>query len=153
MAKAKKTTNTKDAKFAAINENKIEKAIRNSSALEAAFDRAKAFDFDVDIDSACNKPYLKVAERFTIRKIFDLKTGDFVYKLYKEVFYINDPAKHYYETVDEDKVYRRIAAQKEHGDLKWAKALKKNMGVEIVDDGDTTDPTPDTTDTSAGSDL
>ena len=130
-----------DTKFNEINENKVEKADRNSTALAAAIARAADGKFDEDIDCAKGLDLLKIYERFSIHTIFDLATGENKYKLYKEVFYINDPGKKYYDTVAEDKVYRRIAAQKEHGDLKWAKKVAKRLNIKIVDEGDNTTPT------------
>lgn len=122
---------TKDKTFEAMNENKIQKSDRNNTILSNALKRAQKGDFDEDLKNATNMDLLKVYERFTIREIFSIEEGKTFFKLYKEVFYINDPHKYYYETV-EPTVYRRISAQHEQGDSEWAEAVAKEMDIKIV---------------------
>lgn len=129
--KVKKGIKMTDKKFEELNENKIQKSDRNNTILHNALNRAKKGDFDEDINDASFQDYLKVYERFSIREMFSLKEGKTYFKLYKEVFYINDPHKYYFETV-EPTVYRRIAAQKEEGDKEWADAVAKEMNIEII---------------------
>lgn len=127
-----KTANTtKDATFEAMNENKIQKSNRNNTILNNALKRAQKGDFDEDVKNVTGEDLLKVTERFSIREIFSIEEGKTFFKLYKEVFYINDPHKHYFETV-EPTVYRRIATQHEQGDAEWAEAVSKEMGIEII---------------------
>lgn len=127
-----KTANTtKDATFEAMNENKIQKSNRNNTILNNALKRAQKGDFDEDVKNVTGEDLLKVTERFSIREIFSVEEGKTFFKLYKEVFYINDPHKHYFETV-EPTVYRRIAAQHEQGDAEWAEAVSKEMDIEII---------------------
>lgn len=121
----------KDTKFDEMNENKVEKSDRNNVILANALKRAQEGDFDEDIDDAKGRDFLKVYERFTIREVFSLSEGKRFFKLYKEVFYINDPHKYYFDTV-EPTVYRRIAGQKEQGDKKWAEAVAKEMNITII---------------------
>lgn len=123
-------TNT-DAKFQAIAENKVEKAMRNNETFKAIIDRARKGEYDEDIEFATNEDFLKVYERFSIREMFSLTEGKDYYKLYKEVFYIQDPHKYYIDTVDET-IYRRIASQKEEGDKEWAEAIAKELNLDIV---------------------
>lgn len=139
---AKENTKTDD-KFTSINENKVEKSTRNSAALAAVIDRAKKGEFDVDIDCARGMDLLKVNEIFSIHKIFDLATGEDKYKLYKEVLYVDDPGKYYYEKVGDGTVYRRIAAQKEHGDKKWADKVAKKLGIKVISDDGVSESTED----------
>lgn len=127
-----KTANaTKDATFEAMNENKIQKSDRNNTILSNALKRAQKGDYDEDVKNVTGEDLLKVTERFSIREIFSIEEGKTFFKLYKEVFYINDPHKHYFETV-EPTVYRRIAGQHEQGDAEWAEAVAKEMGIEII---------------------
>ena len=125
-----------DKKFDEINENKVEKSIRNTKEFAAAIERASKGDFDEDLNDATGMDLLKVTEKWSIRKSFSLTEGKHFYKLYKEVFYVEDPHKYYFDTV-EPTIYRRIAGQKEQGDLDWAKAVSKEMGIDIVDDSQT----------------
>lgn len=122
---------SKDETFEAMNENKIEKSDRNNTILQNALKRAQKGDFDEDITDAKGKDLLKVHEKFSIREIFSIAEGKTFFQLYKEVFYINDPHKYYFETV-EPTVYRRIAKQSEKGDKDWAEAVAKEMGINIV---------------------
>lgn len=124
-------TMTKDATFEAMNENKIQKSARNNTILANALKRAKKGDFDEDLNEVKGMDLLKVTEIFSIREIFSIEEGKTFFKLYKEVFYINDPHKYYFETV-EPTVYRRISGQHEQGDEDWAKAVAKEMGIEII---------------------
>lgn len=123
---------TEDKAFKNITENKVEKSVRNNKLFKKAIKRAQEGDFDENVICVKGKNLLKVCEKWSIRKAFDIAQGKHYYKLFKEVFYINDPQKHYYDTV-EGKVYRRIAAQKENGDLEWAKAVAEELGAEIVE--------------------
>ena len=122
-----------DTKFQEINENKVEKSIRNSKEFKEALERAMKGEFDKNIDSATGLNFLKVYENWTIRKIFSLEKGEDYYKLYKEVFYIENPGKHYFDTVNPT-IYRRIAAQHEQGDKNWAEAVAKHLGIKIIGD-------------------
>ena len=114
-----------------IEENKIEKSLRNSKAFKNALHRASKGDFDDDLQSATNMDLLKVTEKFVIREIFCLEKGSTYFKLYKEVYYVEDPHKYYFDTVNPG-VYRRIAGQKETGDKKWAERIAKEYGCDIV---------------------
>lgn len=114
-----------------IEENKIEKSLRNSEAFKNALDRASKGDFDEDLQSATNMDLLKVTEKFVIREIFSLEKGTTYFKLYKEVYYVEDPHKYYFDTVNPS-VYRRIAGQKETGDKEWAKRIAKEYGCAII---------------------
>ena len=122
-----------DEKFARIVENKIQKSVRNTREFKNALNRALMGGYDEDIDDATGAPFLKVCERWTIRKIFSLETGEDYYKLYKEVYYIENPGKYYFEEVDPT-IYRRIAAQHEEGDRQWAEAVSKHENIPIVED-------------------
>lgn len=122
-----------DNKIKELTENKVEKSVRNSKALEAAIKRASKGEYDTDIDSSKGMQLLKITEKWTIRKVFSIIEGKHFYKLFKEVFYINDPAKKYYDTV-EPTIYRRVAAQKEHGDLDWAKAVAAELNATIIEE-------------------
>lgn len=122
-----------DTKFKELNENKIEKSIRNSKKFAEILARAQKGEFDENIDDATGADFLKVTEIFSIHKQFDLAEGKEYYKLYKEVFYVEDPHKYYFDTV-EPTIYRRIAAQKEHGDKKWAEAVASEMKIKIVEE-------------------
>lgn len=121
-----------DEVFNQLNENKVEKSIRNSKEFAKAIERANKGDFDIDTDDVTNADLLKVTEKWSIRKQFSLAEGKHFYKLYKEVFYIENPHKYYFETVDPI-VYRRIAGQKETGDKAWADAVAKEMKIDIVE--------------------
>lgn len=120
-------------KFQQITENKVEKSLRNTKEFAKALSRASKGEFDEELDCATNMDLLKVTELWTIRKQFCLDEGKHFYKLYKEVFYIENPHKYYFETVNPT-VYRRIAAQKEHGDKDWADAVAKELGIAIIDE-------------------
>lgn len=122
-----------DEHFARMVENKIQKSIRNTREFKTALNRALMGGYDEDIDDATGAPFLKVCERWTIRKIFSIETGEDYYKLYKEVYYIENPGKYYFEEV-EPTIYRRIAAQHEEGDRKWAEAVSKHENIQIVED-------------------
>ena len=122
-----------DEAFKNLTENKVEKSLRNSEAFKNALHRASKGDFDKDIDDACGADFLKVTEIWSIRKMFSLEEGKDYYKLYKEVFYVEDPHKYYFDTV-EPTVYRRIAGQKEQGDKAWADAVSKHLGIKIVEE-------------------
>ena len=121
-----------DEVFNQLNENKVEKSIRNSKEFAKAIERAKKGEFDVDIDDVTGADLLKITEKWSIRKQFSLAEGKHFYKLYKEVFYIENPHKYYFETVDPT-VFRRIASQKETGDKEWADAVAKEMKIDIVE--------------------
>ena len=122
-----------DEKFARMVENKIQKSYRNTREFKTALNRALMGGYDEDIDDATGAPFLKVCERWTIRKIFSIETGEDYYKLYKEVYYIENPGKYYFEEVNPT-IYRRIAAQHEEGDRKWAEAVSKHENIQIVED-------------------
>ena len=122
-----------DEKFARMVENKIQKSVRNTREFKNALNRALMGGYDEDIDDATGAPFLKVCERWTIRKIFSLETGEDYYKLYKEVYYIENPGKYYFEEVDPT-IYRRIAAQHEEGDRQWAEAVSKHENIPIIED-------------------
>ena len=112
-------------------ENKIEKSLRNSEAFKNALHRASRGNFDEDLESATNMDLLKVTEKWNIREIFSLEKGSTYFKLYKEVYYIENPHKYYYDTV-EPTVYRRIAGQKETGDKKWAERIAQEFNCDIT---------------------
>lgn len=122
-----------DEKFARIIENKIQKSIRNTREFKAALNRALMGSYDEDIEDATGEDFLKVCERWTIRKIFSLELGEDYYKLYKEVYYIEDPHKYYFEEVTPT-IYRRLAAQHEEGDRQWAINVSKHENIAIVED-------------------
>ena len=122
-----------DEKFARMVENKIQKSFRNTREFKNALNRALMGGYDEDIDDATGAPFLKVCERWTIRKIFSIETGEDYFKLYKEVYYIENPGKYYFEEVNPT-IYRRIAAQHEEGDRKWAEAVSKHENIQIVED-------------------
>ena len=122
-----------DEKFARMVENKIQKSFRNTREFKNALNRALMGAYDEDIEDATGEPYLKVCERWTIRKIFSIETGEDYYKLYKEVYYIENPGKYYFEEVNPT-IYRRIAPQHEEGDRKWAEAVSKHENIQIVED-------------------
>lgn len=117
--------------YKAIEENKIEKSLRNSKEFNKALVRATKGDFDEDLTSATGMNLLKVTEVFNIREIFSIEQGSTYFKLYKEVYYIENPGKYYFDTV-EPTVYRRIAGQHETGDKKWAEAVAKEYGCDIT---------------------
>ena len=122
------------------NENKIEKSIRNSEKFLSTLARAASAEFDVELTDAretgellgtsTRLPLLKVTELFTIRKKFSLEQGKNYYQLYKEKFYIENPGSNYFETVD-DTIYRKVVAQKEKGDLKWATAVSERLDIAL----------------------
>ena len=120
-------------KFARMVENKIQKSFRNTREFKNALNRALMGGYDEDIDDATGVPFLKVCERWTIRKIFSIETGEDYFKLYKEVYYIENPGKYYFEEVNPT-IFRRIAAQHEEGDRKWAEAVSKHENIQIVED-------------------
>ena len=122
-----------DEKFARMVENKIQKSVRNTREFKTALNRALMGGYDEDIEDATGAPFLKVCERWTIRKIFSIETGEDYYKLYKEVYYIENPGKYYFEEVNPT-IYRRIAAQHEEGDRKWAEAVSKHENIQIIED-------------------
>lgn len=117
--------------YKALEENKIEKALRNTKEFNKALVRATKGQFDEELTDARGLNLLKVTERFAIREIFNLETGSTYFKLYKEVYYVENPGKYYFETV-EPTVYRRIAGQHEQGDIKWAKAIAKEYNIDIT---------------------
>lgn len=121
-----------DATFQQLNENKIEKSVRNSKAFEVALHRAAKGDFDKDVSDVTNWDLLKVTEKWSIRKQFSIEEGKEYFQLYKEVFYIENCHKYYFETVNPT-VYRRIAKQHEHGDEAWAKAVSEHEKIDIVE--------------------
>ena len=121
-----------DATFQQLNENKIEKSVRNSKAFEVALNRAKKGDFDEDVTDVTNWDLLKVTEKWSIRKQFSIEEGKDYYQLYKEVFYIENAHKYYFETVNPT-VYRRIAKQHERGNEDWAKAVSQHEKIDIVE--------------------
>ena len=112
-------------------ENKVEKSLRNSEAFQKALARAMKGDFDEDLECATNMDLLKITEKWSIREIFNLETGDTYFKLYKEVYYVADPHKYYFETVEQT-IFRRIAGQKEQGDKEWAKKIAAEYGCAIT---------------------
>lgn len=118
--------------FKNLTENKVEKSLRNSEAFKNAMHRASKGEFDEDVTDVCGADLLKVTEIWSIRKMFSLEEGKDYYKLYKEVFYIQDPHKYYFDTV-EPTVYRRISGQKEQGDKEWADAVAKHLGIQIIE--------------------
>lgn len=122
-----------DEAFAHLVENKIQKSVRNTREFKRALNRALLGEYDEDIESATGADYLKVTERWTIRKIFSLELGDNYYKLWKEVFYIDDPHKYYFEEVNPT-IYRRLAPQHEEGDREWAERVAKAMNISIVEE-------------------
>lgn len=122
-----------DVKFNQLNENKVEKSLRNNKAFEDAMHRASKGDFDEDVDCVTGADLLKVVEKWSIRKQFSIEEGKEYYKLYKEVFYVQNPHKYYFDTV-EPTVYRRISGQKEQGDKAWADAVAKYLKISIVED-------------------
>lgn len=122
-----------DAVFNQLTEDKIQKSLRNTSEFNKALERANKGDFDVDTNDATGEDFLKVTEKWTIRKEFNLNEGKHYYRLWKEVFYIQNPHKYYFDVV-EPTVYRRIAKQSEHGDIEWAKSVSKERNVPIVED-------------------
>ena len=122
-----------DTAFNQLNDNKVEKSLRNSKEFAKVIARAQKGEFDVDIDDACGADFLKVTEIWSIRKQFSIEEGKEYYKLYKEVFYVEDPHKYYFDTV-EPTIYRRIAGQKETGDKEWADAVAKYLKIKIVED-------------------
>ena len=122
-----------DTNFKELTENKVEKSLRNSKAFADVLKKAQKGEFDEDLDNATGMDLLKVTEIFTIRKQFSLEKGEDYYKLYKEVFYVEDPHKYYFDTV-EPTIYRRIAGQKETGDKKWADAVSKKLNINIVEE-------------------
>lgn len=122
-----------DTKFNELNENKIEKSLRNCKAFNDALVKATKGKFDEDIADVTGMDLLKVNEKWSIRKQFSLDEGKHYYKLYKEVFYIENPHKYYFETV-EPTVFRRISGQHETGDKEWAEAVAKEMGINIVEE-------------------
>ena len=122
-----------DAAFTKLNENKVEKSLRNTKEFNDAIARAQKGDFDKDITDATGADFLKITERWSIRKDFSIKEGKDFYQLYKEVFYIQNPHKYYFDTV-EPTVYRRIAKQSEQGDKEWADAVAKHLKISIVED-------------------
>ena len=122
-----------DKRFAELVENKIQKSIRNTREFKAALNRALQGGFDEDIDDATGADLLKVVEKWSIRKIFSLETGKDYYKLYKEVYYIEDPHKYYFEVVNPT-IYRRISAQHEQGDIEWAKSVSEHENIPIINE-------------------
>ena len=121
--------------YKAATENKIEKSVRNSAAFKKAFERASNGDFDEDLQSASGMPLLKVTEKFVIRELFSLEEGKPYFKLFKEVYYIENPGKYYFEEVDDTEcptVYRRVAGQHESGDKDWANAVSKEFNCPII---------------------
>ena len=122
-----------DKAFQSINENKVEKSLRNTKEFAKALQRAQKGEFDVDVTDVCGEDLLKVTEIWSIRKQFSIAEGKDFYKLYKEVFYMENPHKYYFETV-EPTIYRRIAGQKEQGDKEWAEAVAKHLGINIVEE-------------------
>lgn len=132
------------------NENKIEKSIRNSEKFLSTLARAASAEFDVELTDAretgellgtsTRLPLLKVTELFTIRKKFSLEQGKNYYQLYKEKFYIENPGSNYFETV-KDTIYRSVVAQKETGDIEWAKAVAEHMDIEVEGEEASTETT------------
>lgn len=121
------------------NENKVEKSFRNTKAFKELFERASKGEFDQELSEARENglegtssrlPLLKVTEIWSIRKHFSIASSQDYYKLYKEKFYINNPGSNYVETVDPT-IYRKVVAQSEEGDKKWAKAVSAHLGVEV----------------------
>lgn len=117
-----------------LNQNKIEKSARNCTALNNALIRATKGEYDQDAPCVTGGDLLKVNEKWSIHKQFNLETGKDQYKLYKEVFYIQDPHKFYFDTV-EPTVYRRISGQHEvYDDKDIAERVAKRYNLTIVDD-------------------
>ena len=122
-----------DEAFKNLTENKVEKSLRNSKAFKDVLHRAAKGEFDEDVTDVCGEDLLKVTEIWSIRKMFSLEEGKDYYKLYKEVFYVENPHKYYFDTV-EPTIYRRISGQKEQGDKEWADAVAKHLGINIVEE-------------------
>ncbi|MBP5421829.1 MAG: hypothetical protein J6Y78_05220 [Paludibacteraceae bacterium] len=131
MAKENKVNNTDEA-FKSLNENKVEKSLRNTKEFADAIKRAQGGEYDVDIEDACGADFIKITEKWSIRKMFSISEGKEYYKLYKEVFYLEDPHKYYFDTVTPT-IYRRISGQKEQGDADWAKAVSEYLKIDIVE--------------------
>ena len=122
-----------DDAFKNLTENKVEKSLRNSKAFKDVLKKASEGKFDIDVTDVCGEDLLKVTEIWSIRKMFSLEEGKDYYKLYKEVFYIENPHKYYFETVNPT-IYRRISGQKEQGDKEWADAVSKHLGIQIIEE-------------------
>lgn len=127
------TKKNEDKAFKNYTENKIEKSIRNTKEFKNALNRAQNGEYDKDVDDVKGDDLLKVCERWTIRKLFSLEKGKDYYKLFKEVFYVENPHKHYFEKVNPD-IYRRLAPQHEEGDKEWADAVSKHENIVIVEE-------------------
>lgn len=121
-----------DKAFKNLTENKVEKSLRNTKEFAEALKRAQKGEYDEDVTDVCGQDLLKVTEIWSIRKIFSLEEGKDYYKLYKEVFYIENPHKYYFDTV-EPTIYRRIAGQHEQGDKEWADAVAKHLNIKIAE--------------------
>ena len=119
-----------DEAFAHLVENKIQKSVRNNREFKNALNRALKGEYDEDIECATGLDFLKVTERWSIRKIFSIELGEDYYKLFKEVYYIDDPHKYYFEEVNPT-IYRRISAQHEEGDRQWAENVAKHFNISI----------------------
>lgn len=122
----------KDEAFAHYIENKIAKSVRNTREFKNALNRALQGGYDEDVADVTGADLLKVCERWSIRKIFSLEKGEDYYKLFKEVFYIENPHKYYFEEVNPT-IYRRLAPQHEEGDRKWADAVALHENIAIID--------------------
>lgn len=122
-----------DNAFKNLTENKVEKSLRNSKAFKDVLKKAGEGKFDIDVTDVCGEDLLKVTEIWSIRKMFSLEEGKDYYKLYKEVFYVENPHKYYFETVNPT-IYRRISGQKEQGDKEWADAVAKHLGIQIIEE-------------------
>ena len=127
------TKKTEDKAFKNYTENKIEKSIRNTKEFKDVLNRAQNGEYDKDVDDVTGYDLLKVTERWTIRKLFSLEKGADYYKLFKEVFYVENPHKYYFENV-EPTIYRRLAPQHEQGDKAWADAVSQHEKIDIVEE-------------------
>lgn len=122
-----------DKAFKNYTENKIEKSVRNTKEFKNALERAQKGEYDVDVDNVAGADLLKVYERWTIRKMFSLEKGEDFYKLFKEVFYVENPHKYYFENVNPT-IYRRMSPQHEQGNKDWADAVAKHENISIVEE-------------------
>lgn len=122
------------------NEDKVTKSLRNTKEFKQLFVRANKGEFDVELDDARESgelvgtsqrlPLLKVTEKWSIRKQFDIESGKDRYHLYKEKFYIQNPGSNYVDTIDKT-IYRKVVKQHESGDLDWAKRVADHFNIDL----------------------
>ena len=67
------TEKKSDKRFEELNENKVQKSLRNSKEFAEVLARAQKGEFDEDIDDAYGMDLLKVTEIWSIRKQFSLE--------------------------------------------------------------------------------